>query len=148
MIANHQRRIRVPIKPLAQFCEVARQAMGFPEESVSIRLVSDPVIARLNRKYRGKAGPTDVLSFPAQMPVQHRRYRRNRGDHAGPYIGDIAISPQTAQRYARRGARSLSAELRILILHGMIHLAGYDHETDHGEMDRFERRMRRRLKLQ
>jgi probable rRNA maturation factor len=61
------------------------------------------------------------------------------------YIGDIAISPETARRNARRFARSLPAEMRILILHGMIHLAGFDHETDHGEMDRLERRLRKRL---
>ena len=61
------------------------------------------------------------------------------------YIGDIAISPETARRNARRFSRSLPAEMRILILHGMIHLAGFDHETDHGEMDRLERRLRKRL---
>jgi probable rRNA maturation factor len=112
------------------------------------------VIARLNRDFRGKYGPTDVLSFPAKRrPPRVSRTRdgvKTRRTAAEPdqnYVGDIAISPQTARRNARRGARTLSMELRVLILHGMIHLAGYDHETDHGEMDRFERRMRRRLGL-
>ena len=62
-------------------------------------------------------------------------------------MGDIAISPATARRNARRDSRSLAEELRVLVLHGMLHLAGYDHETDHGRMDRLERRMRRRLGL-
>jgi probable rRNA maturation factor len=62
-------------------------------------------------------------------------------------VGDIAISPETAQRNARRSSRALTAELRILILHGMIHLAGYDHETDAGQMEKFERRLRRRFGL-
>jgi len=64
---------------------------------------------------------------------------------AGEYIGDIAISPETARRNARRFSRTLPEEIRILILHGMIHLAGFDHETDDGEMDRLERRLRKRL---
>ena len=63
------------------------------------------------------------------------------------YIGDIVISPETARRYARKHSRRLTAELRVLILHGMIHLAGYDHEADNGEMTRLERRLRRRLGL-
>ena len=63
------------------------------------------------------------------------------------YVGDIAIAPETARRNARRLSRGLPAELRVLILHGMIHLAGYDHETDQGEMERLEQRLRRRLGL-
>jgi probable rRNA maturation factor len=78
-----------------------------------------------------------VLSFPAKNGKPHPK------DQA--YVGDIAISPETARRNARRFSRALPVEIRILILHGMIHLAGYDHETDHGEMDRLERRLRRRL---
>ena len=72
--------------------------------------------------------------------------RSLRGPRKMPkYVGDIAISPETARRNARRFSRALNVEMRILILHGMIHLAGFDHETDHGEMDRLERRLRRRL---
>ncbi len=63
------------------------------------------------------------------------------------YLGDIAISPEAALRNARRFARTLSQELRVLILHGVLHLAGYDHEADRGEIDRLERRLRRRLGL-
>ena len=63
------------------------------------------------------------------------------------YLGDIAIAPVTARRYAKKNGRSLSNELRVLILHGVLHLLGYDHETDRGEMDRIERKMRRRFGL-
>ena len=63
-------------------------------------------------------------------------------------MGDIAVSPETARRNARRYSRSLPAELRILVLHGLIHLAGFDHETDEGQMERLERRLRRRLGLE
>ncbi len=136
MIVNCQRRIPVALKPLEEFYERVRKELRFPAESVSIRLISDAAMARLNRAYRHKSGPTDVLSFPANGTKPKRQ---------ATYIGDIAISPQTARRNARRYARSAPAELRILILHGMLHLAGFDHETDHGEMDRKERRLRRQL---
>ena len=66
---------------------------------------------------------------------------------AGTYLGDIAIAPRTARRYAKKNGRSLSGELRVLILHGVLHLLGYDHETDRGEMDRIERKLRRRFGL-
>src|ERR1019366_9172543 len=98
--------------------------------------ISDDAMARLNQTYRKKRGPTDVLSFPA---------KRTRPTQRAEYVGDIAISPETARRNARRFSHPLTVEMRILILHGMIHLAGFDHETDQGEMDRLERRLRRRL---
>lgn len=151
MIVNCQRRIPVPIEPLARFCEQVRRVLRFPDDSVTIRFVSDPVIARLNRDFRGKRGPTDVLSFPAKRrtPCGFRTCKASTPSRNvdQDYVGDIAISPETARRNARRGSRTLPAELRILILHGMIHLAGYDHENDEGQMDRFERRMRSRLGL-
>jgi probable rRNA maturation factor len=137
MIVNRQRRVPIAIDPLQQFYERVQSELGFAPESVTIQLISDDSMARLNQTYRKKRGPTDVLSFPANG------HRRRTG--AGEYIGDIAISPETARRNARRFSRSLPKEMRILILHGMIHLAGFDHETDHGEMDRFERRLRKRL---
>jgi probable rRNA maturation factor len=137
MIVNRQRRVPVAIHPLQQFYERAQRELGFAPESVTVQLISDHSMARLNQTYRKKHGPTDVLSFPANG-------RRGRMG-AGEYIGDIAISPETARRNARRLSRSLPREMRILILHGMIHLAGFDHETDHGEMNRLERRLRKRL---
>ena len=136
MIVNRQRRVPVAIHPLQQFYERARRELGFAPDSVSIELISDETMARLNETFRKKHGPTDVLSFPANGA------RPTRG---AEYVGDIAISPETARRNARRFSRSLPVEMRILILHGMIHLAGFDHETDHGEMDRLERRLRKRL---
>ncbi|HXC31414.1 MAG TPA: rRNA maturation RNase YbeY [Verrucomicrobiae bacterium] len=136
MIFNRQRRVPVAIRPLQQFYERARRELGFAPESVTIELISDAAMARLNAAYRKKNGPTDVLSFPANGA------RPARG---AEYVGDIAISPETARRNARRFSRPLPLEMRVLILHGMIHLAGFDHEADHGEMDRLERRLRKRL---
>ena len=136
MIVNRQRRVPVALHPLQQFYERVRRELGFAPGSVTVQLMSDQSMARLNRKFRQKRGPTDVLSFPANGGRPARKAQ---------YIGDIAISPETARRNARDFSSSLPAELRILVLHGMIHLAGFDHETDHGEMDRLERRLRKRL---
>jgi len=136
MIVNRQRRVRLPLKPLEDFFDRVRRELGFPQGAVSIQLISDAAMARLNQTFRHKHGPTDVLSFPANGARPKRSAR---------YVGDIAISPETARRNARRFARTFPVEMRILILHGMLHLAGFDHETDHGEMDRLERRLRRRL---
>lgn len=198
MIVNRQRRIAVDVEPLAEFCRRVREELHFPEDGVTVRLVSDPAIARLNRIFRGKNGPTDVLSFPSterpthsaarqvqpsartahhrtpngvrlsQRPAPSSTREAKRGSRllrpfaansramrlrqnsaiSPAYVGDIAISLETARRNARRAARRLPLELRILILHGMLHLAGYDHENDHGQMERLERRLRRRFGLQ
>ena len=105
---------------------------------------------RLNRGFRGKDKSTDVLSFPAKRwrrPLQIGGNRRRGEMPAGGFLGDVAISPEMARRNARRHGRSLGHELRILILHGMLHLIGYDHETDRGQMNHLEGRLRRRLGL-
>jgi probable rRNA maturation factor len=109
--------------------------------------VTDREMARLNETYRKKKGTTDVLSFPAEergKPVNvATRVRELRGE----FLGDIAISPAVAWRNAHSVGRSLSGEIHVLILHGVLHLLGYDHETDRGEMNRVEGRLRRRLGL-
>ena len=136
MIVNRQRVVLVSVKPLQDFFEKVRRELRFPQDAVTVQFISDAAMARLNQNFRHKRGPTDVLSFPATSSKPKRN---------APYIGDIAISPQTARRNARRFSRTLSTEMRILILHGMLHLAGFDHETDRGQMDRRENRLRRRL---
>lgn len=151
MIVNRQRRIALAVRPLSEFLERAQQELGFPEGGVTVRLISDSAMARLNRRYRDKPGPTDVLSFPAKAMRMRRTLPRRlvRRPVAGSadYIGDIALSPETARRNARLYSRSLPEELRILVLHGLLHLAGFDHEVDEGQMERIERRLRRRLGL-
>lgn len=149
MVVNRQHSVAVAVGPLEDFAGQARRALRFPEGGVTVRLISDAAIARLNRRYRGKSGPTDVLSFPAIGGARSLRVARRGRGRSGrdEYAGDIAISPAAARRNARRYSRSLPSELRVLILHGMLHLAGYDHENDDGQMDRIERRMRQRLGL-
>ncbi len=148
MILNRQRAVRLARRPLESFLRRAQEEVGIQGAGVTVCLVSDAEIARLNETFRKKKGPTDVLSFPAV--VRRRPLRLRRGSKlikAGDDLGDIAISPATARRYAKRNGRKLSSELQVLILHGVLHLLGYDHETDRGEMDRVERKLRKRFGL-
>jgi probable rRNA maturation factor len=147
-IDNRQRAVRLARRPLESFLRRVQKEVGFQRAGVTVCLVSDSEIARLNETFRKKEGPTDVLSFP--MVVRRRPVRLRRGSKiikADDYLGDIAISPATARRYAKKNGRKLSSELQVLILHGVLHLLGYDHETDRGEMDRVERKLRKRLGL-
>jgi probable rRNA maturation factor len=147
MILNRQRSVRVPAKELKQFLWRAEHALRLPSESVGVCLVTNSEMARWNRAYRGKTGPTDVLSFRARAADKKgKRFFTPNGKPAS-YLGDIAIAPAVARRNAVRFGRTFSEEMRILILHGMLHLMGYDHETDEGQMDRRERRLRRSLGL-
>ncbi len=153
MILNRQRAVRVARRPLELFLARVRKELGLGEADVTVCLVSDAEIARMNEAFRKKKGPTDVLSFPAaerRGPVSLRRARKRASQHdprRRQFLGDIAISPSTARRNAKQLGRTLPSELQILILHGVLHLLGYDHETDRGEMDRVERRLRQRFGL-
>jgi probable rRNA maturation factor len=153
MILNRQRAVRVARRPLELFLARVRRELGLGDADFTICFVSDTEIARMNQAFRRKKGPTDVLSFPAadrrtpvRLPMRRGPVSRRRSK-AETFLGDIAISPSTARRYAKKLGRTLPSELQILILHGVLHLLGYDHEADRGEMDRVEARLRRRLGL-
>lgn len=124
------RPLRVP--GLAAWLRRVAPAAGRGE--VAVALVSDAVIRNLNARFRHKAAPTDVLSFPAAL---HR-------SRAAVRLGDIVISTDTARRQARAAGHAYAVELRILALHGLLHLLGYDHDSpsDRGRMARLERRLR------
>ena len=155
MVLNRQKRVRVPVAPLKRFLGSVLRHLRLPAQSVTVCFACDTDVARWNRTYRGKYGSTDVLSFPAGSNgtgakiVRRLKSRRARSGKSaeGRYLGDIAISPSVARRNAERFGRSLSLELRILILHGVVHLLGYDHESDDGEMERYENRLRSRFRL-
>jgi len=153
MILNRQRAVRVARRPLELFLARVKQALGLGAADVNICFVNDTEMARMNEAFRKKKGPTDVLSFPAirrRAPVSLARGRRQgrvRKAKAEVFLGDIAISAATARRNAEKLGRTLASELRVLILHGVLHLLGYDHETDRGQMNRVEGRLRRRLGL-
>jgi probable rRNA maturation factor len=148
MIVNRQRAVRLARRPLESFLRQVKKELGLEGAGLTVCLVSDAEIALMNETFRKKTGPTDVLSFPTVVRRRGVRLRRGlRTVKDGEYLGDIAISPATARRYAKKNGRKLSSELQVLILHGVLHLLGYDHETDRGEMDRIERKLRKRLGL-
>jgi probable rRNA maturation factor len=119
---------------LTSFFNRARLAVGLPGE-VEVLLSDDSTLRRLNKSFRGKNKPTDVLSFPTPAEI---------ADH---HAGDLAISLETAARQAAAYGHSLRDEIRILLLHGLLHLSGLDHETDNGEMATREATLRRELRL-
>jgi probable rRNA maturation factor len=108
--------------------------------AVTIVLATDARVRTLNRDYRGKDYATDVLSFPGE-PAEDGRVK---GKGIPRHLGDIVIARGVAARQAREAGHALATELRILALHGLLHLLGYDHERDAGEMARVEKRLRRR----
>jgi probable rRNA maturation factor len=111
--------------------------------TVSIAVVSDRRVRVLNQHYRGIDRPTDVLSFPAQNRSP-RRIRGRRSLVADGFLGDIVIAQGVARRQAHEAGHPEATELKVLALHGLLHLLGYDHERDNGAMARLERRLRRK----
>jgi probable rRNA maturation factor len=152
MILNRQRTVRVARPPLEAFLARVREQLRLNGAEITVCLVSDPAIAHMNETYRHKKGPTDVLSFPSREGEAAAAPKRVKRETAAVddshFLGDIAISPATARRNAKKFRRTLPSELQILILHGVLHLLGYDHETDKGQMTRIENRLRRKLGLQ
>lgn len=107
--------------------------------SVNVLITNSQELRSLNRRFRGKDKSTDVLSFPAP----HVNWRKEK-----PVAGELAISAEIARENASRLGHSVAEEIKVLVLHGILHLAGFDHEQDNGEMARAETRLRRQLKLE
>ncbi len=150
-LQNRQKRVPVETRWLRRVGERTLSALARPTAECSVLLVDDSAIAALNRTYRGVAGPTDVLAFPMtegrfgaswpssralRQPQGMRRAQpsgpeQGRGTQAeGPdLLGDIVISAETARRQARPATGGLRAELALLLVHGILHLVGYDHGT-------------------
>ena len=121
---------------VAMVARRAHEVGGGEAGVISILLASDPAIRDLNRRFRRKDRPTDVLSFPdGEFGPDRRRH-----------LGDVAISVQTAARQADHAGCSLAAEVDRLVTHGVLHLLGHDHEVDEGEMNALEGRILRRLR--
>ena len=118
---------------LARFLLTAQKAVQLPGE-VTVLLADDARLKSLNQAFRRKNKATDVLSFPA-------------AENGAEVAGDLAISVETAARQAAEHGHTVEDELRVLMLHGLLHLAGYDHEADEGEMRALETQLRARLKL-
>jgi probable rRNA maturation factor len=139
--ANHWQEVGLSPSGLGRFLRAAQKAVGL-HGAVDVLLACDATLRRLNRTFRGKNKATDVLSFPAGATTVFF------GEPDGPELaGDLAISLETAARQAARFGHSLRDEVRVLLLHGVLHLAGFDHEVDSGEMAAREAELRRKLGL-
>jgi probable rRNA maturation factor len=136
-VLNRQRSRRVAREELASFLDrLTREVPSRQAASVAVCLVSDRRMREYNRRFRGLDATTDVLSFPVGPSPDPPSER---------HLGDIVISVQSAARQARAARHSLGRELKVLTLHGYLHLLGYDHETDDGTMMRLQRKLARRL---
>jgi probable rRNA maturation factor len=129
---------KLSVRAFVRFLTLAQSAVRLRGE-VSVLLTNDRKMRRLNRAYRGKNKTTDVLSFPAENLVQTQRRQR--------IAGDLAISIDRARKQGAAHGHSLATEIKVLILHGLLHLAGYDHENDTGQMAKREQQLRARLRL-
>lgn len=157
MIVNLQRKIKINTAAFMPFVIAVRAAV---EEvhccNFSIALVSDKRMRELNRFFRDKDSTTDVLSFPHEPEEFERSYEAGFtvpsevpdevGDHR--FLGDIVISAEQAARQAEGNGLSLECEVKQLILHGVLHLCGFDHETDNGEMNARELELRAKLGIE
>ena len=123
---------RLPRREIASFVRGVLRHLDHDVEEASIAFVDDAAMTSLNRKFRHKNKTTDVLTFPGDFP----------------FLGDIVISLDQARRQARDEKHSLATEVRYLLLHGVLHAMGYDHETDNGEMNALELKIRAKVGLQ
>jgi probable rRNA maturation factor len=149
-VVSRQRLLELDREQIAQLARavVAFAAPGARCE-VTIAFVRDAAIRRLNRQYRGRNHATDVLSFPGSpntaAGADEVRKRAPSRRKVGIYLGDVVISTDTAVRQAGEARHTVEREISELVIHGVLHLCGYDHETDAGEMNRKEVSLRRKL---
>ena len=136
-VVNRQRKVPVDCERWEKFTEKVMKVVPANGAGVTVAFISDRLMRELNRRWRGKRGTTDVLSFPAAQNEFERL--------GGLTLGDVVISVEQARRQAAEHDLSFETEVAQLVLHGLLHLCGYDHETDKGEMNRLELRLRRRL---
>ena len=136
-IVNRQRKFPISFERWEIFAAKALKVLPGKHTSATLVFVSDRAMAELNRRWRGKRGTTDVLSFPAEQ----NKFEKTEGLN----LGDVVISVEQAARQAKENKLSLNTEISQLVLHGLLHLCGYDHANDKGEMNRLELKLRRKL---
>ena len=136
-IINRQRARKINSTQWREFGKRAFRAVDSARQDATIVFVSDAAIRKLNREFRGKDYATDVLSFPTKAEEFEHENQSN--------LGEVVISVQRAAVQAKQNGLRFSNEIEQLILHGLLHLCGYDHETDNGEMNRLELRLRKKL---
>ncbi len=138
-VIDRQRLRKIDRGRAAALSRAVLDRVGRTDAVLTVTFIRDRAMRRLNRDFRGIDGPTDVLSF-----AYHEGEEAPACDETS-HIGDVVISVETAGRYARELGLSFDREIELLVIHGALHLAGYDHETDDGEMNRVERKLRKEL---
>jgi probable rRNA maturation factor len=160
-IVNRQRKIKINLENWQKFTDRAMSEIAEAAgKSLTIAFVSDKKMSRLNQMFRGKKSTTDVLSFPSELSkfeFEFADFGFDAEDNSNKefqipnfeshYLGDIAISLEQARRQALENNLDFETEVKQLILHGILHLCGYDHETDNGEMNRRELELRDKLDI-
>jgi probable rRNA maturation factor len=139
-VSNRQRQYKLPRANIIRLGQAVLCRIRRNKYCAAITFVRDAAMQQLNRQYRNIDQPTDVLAFAYREQMSD-----NEPDHNPHFLGDVIISVETAARYAREQNIGFDTEINWLVIHGLLHLAGYDHETDHGEMRRLERRLRKEL---
>ena len=135
-IINRQRKHKVP-SSWRDFAERALQTIDSSDHDATIVFVSDRAVKKLNQRFRGKNYAADVLSFPTNAEA----FESENQDH----LGEVIVSIERAAAQAKANRLTLNHEVQQLILHGLLHLCGYDHETDDGQMNRLELKLRKKL---
>jgi len=137
-VINLQRKVQLDAKSFRQFVDRCRNVDEASGRTFSVAFVSDRRMREFNSLFRGKDSTTDVLSFP---------HEPDEFDPDKDNLGDIVISAEQAQKQAAENGLTLEGEIRQLILHGLLHLCGFDHETDKGEMNAREMELRTKLDI-
>ena len=144
MIINRQNQYALALPALREYERQVKNVLDLGQRHFNVCFVTDEDISQMNSVYRGKAVPTDVLSFPWEGEGESGVEEFAAGEFRN-FLGDIVISVATAERNARAEGHTTEEEIRLLILHGVLHLLGYNHETDQGEMKSLELSLRERL---
>jgi probable rRNA maturation factor len=144
-VVNRQRLARIDALRVASLADATLREIGKDGASLAVAFVRDRVIRELNSKFRGKDQATDVLSFPADDQPQSETGVHFIGSSESEHFGDIVVSTDAALRQANDAGHSFAREVDELLIHGVLHLGGYDHETDRGQMNRLELKLRRKL---
>jgi probable rRNA maturation factor len=147
LILDRQKAVAVDLVAARAFARRLGGLLRLGKRTFDVAIVDDREIRRLNSAFRGKRRATDVLSFPWSKEAEGRARSASASEFKG-FLGDVVISAPTARRNARAAGHSTRIEICRLILHGVLHLLGYDHETDQGQMAALERSLRRRLAIE
>ena len=143
-VVNRQRLARIDARRIARIADATLAEVGRGSSTLTVAFVRDRTIRSLNSKFRANDHATDVLSFPSGNTTDPTSglYFNNKVPED---LGDVVVSTDAAQRQAIEAGHSFDREVDELVIHGVLHLCGYDHETDRGQMNRLELKVRRKL---